>query len=621
MSIRRRQYIRSATRRDSARGAYARFTRQWADTLRVLSVCLDVLTILASLACLTSIAVYGGFESSVVSFTDVRPMLRACQCIFAVNIIFSLATRFRTVVAETRALRWIIDVLILLSLIPWAWPQPVHPWWPAVTGFIYSRFTLVAILGAYAAVYLCFALMRSLGKHTNPSLILAISFLLFIAIGSALLMLPRCTTSGISLPDSIFVSTSAVCICGLTPVDVSATFTPLGLCIISVMMQVGALGVMTFTSFFALFFSGRPSIYSQLMVKDMIYSKTINSLLPTLLYTLVFTLAVEAIGAIAIYWSVVGTIPGYTHADYMVFASFHSLSAFCNAGFSTIEGGLSNPALLHGNQSIYLIISLLVIAGGIGFPILVNFKDAIFTRVRELWSNIRHRRTGRAPHLYNLNSRVAVLTSMVLFVGAAIVFYLLERNNSLAGMSGYEKSVQSFFNAVTPRSAGFSSVNPAGFLPVTLLMIMFLMWIGGSSQSTAGGIKVNTFAAAMIHLKSVVLGRARVTAYNRTISADSLSRAQAIIFLSLLTYFILTFALFFCEPHIPVKMLMFESLSALFTVGSSLGATPLLGTAGKLLLCAAMFVGRVGLLSLLIGLAGDHHRPLPELPEDNLIIN
>lgn len=616
--------MKPSRRFQALKGAYTRFTRRRAETLRVFSVCLDALTVAASLVCLVAIALYGGYDSAVVSFADVKPWLRACQGIFAVNILFNLLLRTRATLSDTRFLRWIVDASLLLTLIPWVWPHPVRPWFPAFDAVVYSRFTLVGVLGVYAAVYICYALVRSVGKHTNPSLILSASFLALIAAGSALLMLPRCTVDGISLMDSVFVSTSAVCICGLTPVDVSSTFTPLGLVVIAVMMQVGALGVMTFTSFFALFFSGSPSIYSQLMVKDMFYSKTINQLLPTLLYTLLFTLAVEAVGAVAIYWTVAGTIPGYTHGDYLVFSAFHSLSAFCNAGFSTIEGGLSNPALMGGNQLVYLAVSALVIAGGIGFPILVNAKEALFERVRGVWHRFMHRRRlSRRPHLYNLNSRVVLLTSAVLFAGGALAFLLLENDNTLAGMSPYEKVVQSIFNAVTPRSAGFSSVSPAAFAAPTLLTVMFLMWIGGGSQSTAGGIKVNTFAAAMLHLRSTIKGRKAVVAFDRTISPASLARAQAVIALSVVSYAAVAVGLLLLEPTLPPKMLLFESLSALFTVGSSLGATPLLSGGGKALICVAMFVGRVGLLSLLVGLTGtrDTGAASVRVPEENLIIN
>lgn len=592
-------------RNNSFQGAYARFIGHWVDTLRVLYVVFNVLTILASLLTLVAIALYGGYDASVVSFETVRPWLRLCRSVFVCNILFNLIFRFKETFADVRPLRWAMDLAVLSTLLP----------------LDFKPLAFVAILGLYAAIYLSFALMRMLGRHSNPSLILSASFLTFITIGSALLLLPKSTVNGISVIDSIFVSTSAVCICGLTPVDVSTTFTPLGLCILAGMMQIGALGVMTFTSFFALFFSGQPSVYSQLIVRDMFYSKTINSLVPTLFYTLLFTLTVEAAGAVAIYFSVVDTIPGYTTADYLTFAAFHSLSAFCNAGFSTIGDGLSNPALINGNQLIYLIISVLVIAGGIGFPILVNTKDAIVARTRQLWGWLRSRHYKHRPHLYNLNSRVVLTTTSLLFALTAALFFLFENHGVLEGMSPYQKIVQSIFNATTPRSSGFISVNPASFAPATLLVVMVMMWIGGGSQSTAGGIKVNTFAAALLHMKAVIIGRKSVRAFNRRISVDSLSRAQAIIILSIISYALLSLAMLLLEPALPVKAVLFESLSALMTVGSSLGITDSLSVAGKSVLSVAMFVGRVGLISLLMGLIGERIHPAIELPEDNLIIN
>lgn len=617
-----RNTLRNGPRLNALLGAYTRFTRRWADTLRVLSMCFDVLVVIASMCCLITVALYAGFDDTVIPYSMVAPWLRACQTVFAVNILFNVLLRTRSYFRDRKPLRWVADALLLLSLIMVLWPHPQNPWWPRLTAALSSHALSLGILAGYSAVYLSYALIRSMGKRTNPSLILGSSFLIFIVIGTALLMLPRCTYAGIDVADSFFVSTSAVCICGLTTVDVAATFTPMGLSVIAVLMQVGALGVMTFTSFFALFFSGRPSIYSQLMVKDMIYSKSINSLLPTLLYILMFTLTVEAVGALAIYWSVVDTIAGYTGADYAWFAVFHSISAFCNAGFSNIEGGLSNPALLHGNQLVYIAVTGLVVAGGIGFPILANAKDAVMWRLSNLWRRLKGLPDGHRANLYNVNSRVTMLCTSVLFVLTALLFFVFERNNTLSGFTIYKQLVQSFFNAATPRSAGFMSVNPASFLPVTLLWVMFMMWIGGGSQSTAGGIKVNTFAAALLNLRASINGRTTVQAFNRTISAESLSRANAVIILSIISYVIITGLLMLLEPAIPVKMLAFESLSGLFAVGSSLGATPLLGVGGKLLISLSMFIGRVGLLSLLMGLAShNHHRQPLQMPSDNLIIN
>lgn len=601
--------------------AYARFTRKNADALRLFSQVLDIMTVLASIVCLVALTLYVGFDHSVVRYDYISPWLNGCLSVFTVNIAYNILLRFHDTLKETRVLKWIVDCIIIITAVLHLWPHWSHPRFAPLEWILHSHLIFALALGLYAAVYLSSALIRSLGRRTNPSLILSVSFLFVIAVGSSLLMLPKCTVSGIDLIDAFFVSTSAVCICGLSSVDVSATFTPLGISIIAAMMQVGALGVMTITSSFALFFSGNASIYSQLMVRDMFYSRTINSLLPTLGYTLSFTLIVEALGAVAIYFSINGLFPGLTSAQEWGIAAFHSLSAFCNAGFSNVPDGMANSALMHGNQLIYLIVSVLVIAGGIGFPILVNTKEAIGERIRRFSARVFHRpEPPRHPHLYNMNTRVALTTTAILFALTFILFLVFEWDNSLAGLSPYSKLVQGIFNSTTPRSSGFVSVNPAGFMPVTLLLVMFMMWIGAGSQSTAGGIKVNTFAAAMLHLRGVVSGRRYVTSFNRRISTASLSRAQAVIWLSIMSYAVFAAIMLLLAPEFSTKAVLFETLSALFTVGSSLGITPSLPVMAKGVLCVAMFVGRVGLLSLLMGLVRQRGNSPVTLPEDNLII-
>lgn len=522
---------------------------------------------------------------------------------------------------DARAFKWIADCAILLTLPALIYPQPEHPWIPALEQLLYNKWFIYTIVGVYAVMEFSYGINKVLDRKVNPSLMLATSFLFFIIIGSLILMMPKCTTGGIDYIDSLFVSTSAVCITGLTPIDVSATFTPFGLLVLSLMIQIGGLGVMTFTSFFALFFSGNNSVYSQVVVKDMIYSKTINSVLSTLLYILGFTLVIELAGAAAIFLSVHGTL-GMNLEDELIFSGFHSLSAFCNAGFSNIEGGLSNPALLYSNQSIYIVASVLIFAGGIGFPILVNFKTAFFSHVRRLWRKLRGKERFREPaHIYDMNTKIVMVTTITIFLLSSLLFFILEYNNSLAGMSMYDKIVQSVFNSFVPRSSGFSSVNPAGFLNVTIIMMVVLMWIGGASQSTAGGIKVNTFAVILLELKSAITGKDRVVVYNRTIAMDSVRRACAVVTLSILAYIFYSMMLVAFEPGLSVKQLLFESASALFTVGSSLGVTHELSDASKILLCTAMFLGRVGIISMLIGFAGQRKDPPVKYPVDNVIIN
>ncbi|MDE5723480.1 MAG: potassium transporter, partial [Paramuribaculum sp.] len=201
------------------------------------------------------------------------------------------------------------------------------------------------------------------------------------------------------------------------------------------------------------------------------------------------------------------------------------------------------------------------------------------------------------------------------------MFLWLEWDNTLAGMTLWQKITQAVLYSAPPRSSGFSSVTPAAFRDFTLVAVIFLMWVGGAAQSTGGGVKVNTLAAILLNLRAIVTGRPYVTAFRRTISVNSIRRANAVIALSIISYFIFSLLLLGLEPHLSTRSLLFESCSALFTVGSSLGATPLLSDASKILLCAAMFLGRVGIISLLTGIAGRHKAIQPKYPSDNIIIN
>lgn len=600
---------------------FNRFTLRSIGAIRTGSNILGILAFIASVGFIACIIIHLGYDHSESEKADIWRAVRAIQGIFIVRVLYELVLRFRHTVRTSRVFKWIVDISVLVTLLPWIYPHPENPWIPALERILYSPYFLFSALGAYAGVTFCYGVMQCVGKRTNPSLLLSGSFLVFIFVGTLLLMLPKSTYTGISFYDALFVSTSAVCITGLTPVDISVTFTPMGNIILAILVQIGALGVMTFTSFFALFFSGGASIYNQLLLRDIFYSKSMNALVPTLLYILAFTITVELAGAAAIYLSIQGTL-GPTVNDEICFALFHSLSSFCNAGFSILPDGMSNPLLLYGNTSIYWITTLLIIAGAIGFPILVNFKDAVFDSARRFMDRIHHRPSGaRNVHPYDMNTKLVLVTFSVLFVIGAAAFWAFENNNSLAGMSTFEKLTQSAFNSAVPRSAGFSSVSPSGFMNVTIVMLLVLMWIGGASQSTAGGIKVNTFAAIMLNLRAIITGKSKSVAFRRTVSVFSIRRANAVVALSILSYTFYAMTLLMLEPALPAKELLFEASSALFTVGSSLGVTPVLSNASLVLLSSAMFLGRVGIISLLVGLAGRHHDSSATFPADSIIIN
>ena len=467
-------------------------------------------------------------------------------------------------------------------------------------------------MGMDIEVELAFSAFHSIsafcnGRRTNPSLIFASSFLIFILIGAALLMLPRATYHGISFIDALFTATSATCVTGLVSVDVSSTFTPEGLFIIIMLIQIGGLGVMTLTSFFAMFFMGNTSLYNQLVVRDMVSSQSLSSLLSTLLYILGFTLAIEAAGMGVIFLSIHGTM-GMDIEEELAFSAFHSISAFCNAGFSTLYGNLGNELVLHNHNLLYITISFLVILGGIGFPILVNLYETVSYESKRLYHRYvkKNKRTIRKIHLYNLNTRIVLIMTAILLVTGTVAIVVFEWNHAFAGMTATEKWVQGFFNATCPRTAGFSSVG---------------MTIGGGTQSTAGGVKVNVFAVVMLNLRAILIGADKVNIFNRELSHDSIRRSNATLILYLLIVFAGIFSLSILEPQASVMALVFECTSALSTVGSSLDLTPTLGSDSKLIVIVLMFIGRVGVLTLISSLIKQKKITKYKYPSDNIIIN
>lgn len=600
---------------------YVRVVHRWHPRIVVACSALDIVTFVMSVATLVTLLVWVGYDHAEAETRGMRIILVCAEGLFAFSLFFRLVFNRRATVRGMRWLTWAVDAGILLLLLPTLYPHPQHPWLPFLERFLYSPVLQFGILAAYSVVDISYGIMRVTARRTNPAILLGTSFVILIFSGALVLMMPKCTVSGISFVDSVFTSASAVCITGLTPVDIASTFTPLGQWVLAVLFQLGALGIITFTSFFALFFSGNQSIYSQLLMKDLIYSKTMAALVPTLLYILGFTLVFELVGAVAIYFTIPDTL-GMSVGDKTGFAVFQSMSSFCNVGFTNIDGGLSNPAFLYGNQYIYIVVSVMVIAGGIGFPFLVNIKDAIKQYFKRIAAGLRHRTVTYGPkHIYDLNTKVVLTTTAVIFVLGSVAFFFLESGNTMRGMPLYDRVVQSVFNATTPRSSGFASVNPANFLNVTLIIVMVQMWIGGASQSMAGGIKVNTLGTVILNLRSIIRGKKGVVAYGRNLAIPSVRRANAVVTLSLLSAFVFTVIIMVLEPELGARNVIFEVVSAVFTVGTSLGITPELSTASKWVLVVAMFLGRVGLLSLMAGMFTPRHDLSPHFPTENIIIN
>lgn len=535
-----------------------------------------------------------------------------------------LAVQWRSITRKAVFMTVCLGLLMLFTFLPkvvtlsGGWLVFLPVW-----NFFSNKYVLIAIISLFSMLELSKCVVNFINKKTNPALLMASCFAVIIVFGALLLLLPRSTHDGItlSIADAIFVSTSSVCVTGLTTVDVAHTFSYEGQFVIAMLIQVGGLGVMTITSFFAIFFMGGTGLYNQFALRDMVGSDTFNSLIYTLLYILGFTFVIEALGAMCIWLCIHGNM-GMTTYEELFFSVFHSVSAFCNAGFSTLTGNLGSP-LVAGNNAFFLIISLLVILGGIGFPILMNFKNVLFYYLGKLFMRIsyKNRRRPRLMHLTNINTKIVLVTTSVLLLVGMFAIALLEWNGAFAGMSVGEKLVQALFNSVSPRTAGFNSVDIADFSLLTIIIYILLMWIGGASQSTAGGIKVNTFAVAIANFISVVKGREGVTLFNREVRSDSVRRASAVVFGSLITILTFFVLLLIMEPSLPPRSIFFEVVSAFSTVGSSLNLTPLFADDSKVLLSLLMFIGRVGLITVMMSFVQRSARLKYRLPSDNVIIN
>ena len=582
-----------------------------------------VITYVASIAFLCALIYQYGFELTPETADKLNTLYKTVWIVFLADMSLHWLLEYADTRKKYRKLAWVLSILLYLTLVPVIFHRPedngsILMFWE----ILHSKLYHVVVLSVLSLLQLSNGLVRLLGKRTNPSLILAVSFFIIILVGTGLLMLPRCTISGISWVDSLFISTSAVCVTGLTSVDLTTTFTTEGFVVILLLIQIGGLGVMTLTSFFALFFMGNTSLYNQLVVRDMVNSKSLGSLLSTLLYTLGFTLVIETMGMITIWLSIHGTMDMNLEEE-LAFAVFHSISAFCNAGFSTLPGNLGNPLMMNNHNLFYVLISILVILGGIGFPILVNLKEIIFYRLKRMTQFLlrKNKVSAKSVQLYNLNTRIVVTMTFLLLAVGTLILLAFEWNHAFAGMSIAEKCTHAFFNAACPRTAGFSSVDFSLFGIQSILIYILLMWIGGGAQSTAGGIKVNAFAVVILNLAAVIRGSQRVEVHGRELAHDSIRRSNATVVMSLIILFVSIFLLSWLEPTLPLLSLTFEAVSALSTVGSSLNLTPLLQESSKLVIVVLMFVGRVGLITMMLGIVKQKKNTKYKYPSDNIIIN
>ena len=488
-------------------------------------------------------------------------------------------------------------------------------------------FSFVVLRLLYVLIILCFirdfSSLRINFKRTfiNPAQLFILSFLLIILLGAALLLMPNSTVNGITPLDALFTSTSAVCVTGLVTLDFSQEFTAFGKIIILSLIQIGGLGIMTFASYFSYFFRGGSSYENQITLGEMTSADKLGDVFKTLRRIIVITVTIEIIGAILIFFSLDLDLVSNSVNQAVFFSVFHAVSAFCNAGFSTLGSGLAESGFEY-NYFLHTVIALLLIFGGLGFPIVYN----VYKYIRHLFLNIllgkfRVKKAVYTPWVLSLGSRIILITTIVLLAGGMVFAYLFESDNSFRNHGFAGKIVESFFLSATTRTAGFNTVNMDSLSLPTVLICIFLMWIGASPASTGGGIKTTTFAIATLNILSLTKGKHRTEIFRREISENSIRRAFSIMALSMMVIGIATFLLVITEDGQSVVDLVFEVVSAYSTVGLSLNLTPELSAAGKSIIICVMFIGRVSMFSLLIALIKKEKYFNYRYPKEEILIN
>ncbi len=445
----------------------------------------------------------------------------------------------------------------------------------------------------------------------HPATLMLVSFLLAITIGTLLLKLPISTKSGhILWVDALFTSTSAVCVTGLIVVDTGSYFTIFGQCVILMLIQIGGLGVMTISV--GLFrWIGKSISFRHRMIMQDVFAHTPRADILSLVKSIIFfTLGAEFIGAVllTIHWSQTLSFPKAVYTSV-----FHSVSAFCNAGFSLFSDSLIQDS---GNMLLVFTICALIVVGGIGFPVLYDLH---------YWFRKRKKQRIKLA----LQTKTVLITTFFLIIIGTVMFALLEDHPLQTGDSILHRILIALFQSVTCRTAGFNTIDIASLRSATLALMIFLMFIGASPGSCGGGVKTTSLALLGAFTISKMKGRVRVNMFKKSIPVEAVNRSISLILVSICVIGIVLFLLLVSESPLPYNTAgnpgsflsyLFETVSAFGTVGLSMGVTPYLSVLGKIWLTVMMIIGRVGVLTFSYIIVGTGATSGIEYSEESIMI-
>ncbi|MDC7126013.1 MAG: TrkH family potassium uptake protein [Spirochaetales bacterium] len=447
---------------------------------------------------------------------------------------------------------------------------------------------------------------------TNPAFLLILSFTGAILTGTILLKLPFSVQNGhISFIDSLFTSASAVCVTGLIVVDTGQCFTLFGQIVILILIQVGGIGIMTISVF--LFNSLKRSMgITQRQAIQSLYSSAPRKDIQSIIYSIfAFTLIAELSGTALLYifFKSVGTVKRPLFS-----AIFHSVSAFCNAGFSLFS---DNFISFNNNPGICIVIMLLIIAGGIGFPVVYELVLKLVNKIKGKRSNL------------SLQTKTVLTTTSGLIISGAVLFFIISFNTALSGQSLTSKIINSLFQSVTCRTAGFNTLEMSKISEEGLFLLIILMFIGASPGSCGGGIKTTTISIVLSHFRSRLKNKTQTSLFKRGIPEEVVNKAFILVVMYILIIAVFSFFILFLEESClrseaisdsPLLSVLFEVVSALGTVGLSVGITPLLSPFCKFLIIVLMFSGRVGPLTMVYLIIGNKTQIQRNYAEENIMV-
>ena len=493
---------------------------------------------------------------------------------------------------------------------------------------VVTGFHVLESLHVFLLVSIIFILVR-LNRQINllskrPAVLLIASFLLVIFVGTVLLSLPKASATGkpLRLIDAWFTATSATCVTGLVVKDTYGDFSDFGRGIILILLQIGGLGLMTFGAFFALVAGRRPGIKETALMGDILKVDRMGGITKMIIYILLFTLVCEAFGVVTTYggWHSRGG-GNLSDSDQLFFSVFHSVSSFCNAGFSFFKDSF---VTYQGSLAVNIIVPLLIVIGGLGFAVnmnIIGLRGAILGRLRKPGDDIERKMLASTAR-FTVHTKLALTMTAILILGGFLFILVLENGNpdTLGGLAGWQKAGAALFQSITARTAGFNTVPIRLCTIPTKFLLIILMVIGASPGSTGGGIKTVTVAIFFIALWSMIRGKKNVEIFRRTIPEDIVSKAFVITILGVMVLSVATLALCVTEAEHGWEFLdvLFESASAFGTVGLSTGITPHLTDPGRIIIILLMFAGRIGPLTMVVALI--QRAPKSELPFERVII-